>query len=341
MGTSDHAPGEGANGSAAGQVDRHAWAEGPIELSFVMPFYNPGNRLREHAVAVVEALEATGLSFEVLAVSDGSTDGSFASLAGVRPDRLRRIELPVHRGKGEALRTGLSEGRGEYLGFIDADGDLPAGLLAPFVETIRTGAVDIVVGSKRHPGSVVHYPLLRRVYSWGYQQLTRLLFGLEVRDTQTGLKVVRRSVLQEVLPLMREERFAFDLELLVLAHRLGYDRVAELPVRVERRLGSTVSPGAVARIVLDTLGIWWRLRLRSGNVPGAVGAGSEGSGAGGAGAGSEGYGAGGAGAGSEGSGPGGSPGAGCAVPGAATSHPSTGTRSNARTTGEPSSRARG
>ena len=89
--------------------------------------------------------------------------------------------------------------------------------------------------------------MVRRLYSWGFQQLVRLMFDLDVRDTQTGIKVLRREVLEAVLPLMVEQRFAFDLELLVVARRLGFDRFAELPVRIERRFGSTISVRAVAR----------------------------------------------------------------------------------------------
>lgn len=231
------------------------------ELSIVMPYYNPGGMLGRNVTDVVSALSHTGLDFEVIAVSDGSTDGSGASIAALGQERVRHIELSRHTGKGEALRVGLAEGRGEYLGFIDADGDLPADLLEPFVSEIRTGDVDIVLGSKRHTGSDVAYPVVRRVYSWGFQQLVRVLFDLDVRDTQTGLKVLRREVLEAVLPLMVEQRFAFDLELLVVANRLGFNRFAELPVRIERRFGSTISLRAVAGILSDTFSIWWRLRV--------------------------------------------------------------------------------
>lgn len=233
-----------------------------VELTIVVPYYNPGPGLAQNISEVVRALGATGLSFEVVAVSDGSTDGSAQSIATMADTDLKRIELPENVGKGEALRVGLRRGRGRYLGFIDADGDIPAPSLSSFVEAIRTDAVDIVVASKRHPSSQVVYPPLRRLYSWGYQQLVRLLFHLDVRDTQTGLKILRREVLQAVLPETFEKRFAFDLELLVLARLHGFDRVSELPVRVERRFGSTISPGAVAGILVDTLTIWWRLRVR-------------------------------------------------------------------------------
>jgi glycosyltransferase involved in cell wall biosynthesis len=231
------------------------------ELSIVMPYYNPGDNLGRNVTEVVSALSRTGLDFEVIAVSDGSTDGSGASIEALGQSRIRHIELSRHTGKGEALRVGLAECQGDYLGFIDADGDLPADLLAPFVTRIRSGDVDIVVGSKRHDHSDVSYPLVRRLYSWGFQQLVRLLFDLDVRDTQTGIKVLRREVLESVLPLMVEQRYAFDLELLVVASRLGYDRFAELPVRIERRFGSTISLRAVAGILSDTFRIWWRLRV--------------------------------------------------------------------------------
>lgn len=233
-----------------------------VEMSIVVPFYNPGPRLPRNISAVVDALEGTGLTFEVVAVSDGSTDGSAQAIAKLSAHRLRRIELPHNMGKGEALRVGLKQGRGRYLGFIDADGDIPARILPSFIDAIRTGTVDIVVASKRHHDSDVVYPPLRRLYSWGYQQLVRLLFQLDVQDTQTGLKILRREVLEEVLPETFEKRFAFDLEVMVLARLHGFDRVAELPVRIERRFGSTISPAAVLGIISDTLAIWWRLRVR-------------------------------------------------------------------------------
>ena len=62
-------------------------------------------------------------------------------------------------------------GRGRYLGFIDADGDISPELLAPFVSIMQSMEPDIIIGSKRHPDSSVHYPPLRRLYSWGYQHL--------------------------------------------------------------------------------------------------------------------------------------------------------------------------
>lgn len=240
-----------------------------VDLSIVVPFYNVGaERLSAHLAGICETLATSGVSFELVPVSDGSTDGStgaLATLVQLLPDlpagAVRPIAFADNRGKGEALRAGLAHGRGRYLGFIDGDGDIPAAGLVHFVRLARQQQPEIVVGSKRHRDAQVEYPPLRHLYSAGYQALTAALFGLRVRDTQTGIKLVRRDVLAEVLPRMVEKRFAFDLELLAVAHRIGYRQVAELPVTIGERFPSTISLPAVWRMLHDTLAVFWRLRL--------------------------------------------------------------------------------
>jgi glycosyltransferase involved in cell wall biosynthesis len=235
-----------------------------LDLTVVMPYYNPGPRLRSTVERTVEVLRSTGASFEVVTVSDGSTDGSDRTLDDLPRDVVTQVVLPARGGKGQAVRAGLERGRGSYLGFIDADGDVPPELLADFVAVVRERHPDVVLGSKRHRASRVVYPPARRLYSWGYQQLVRLLFHLEVRDTQAGIKLVRREVLSDVLPLMVEQGYAFDLELLVLARRFGHGDLVEAPVRIGRRFTSTVSPKVVAEMLRDTFAIWWRLNVRHG-----------------------------------------------------------------------------
>jgi len=230
-------------------------------VSLVIPFYNPGAALRDTVVRSARTLEACGLPFEIIAVSDGSTDGSPETLDGLLPGVLHTVRLPENKGKGEAVRVGFRLAVGEYVGFIDADGDIPPELLTQFVEALRSGETDIAVGSKLHPGSETSSPALRRAYSSGYQLLTKVLFDLPVHDTQTGVKFLGRDVLDAVLPATVERRFAFDIELLVLARQYGFDRVAELPVRIGARSGSTVSLRTVRHILSDTLAIWWRLRV--------------------------------------------------------------------------------
>jgi glycosyltransferase involved in cell wall biosynthesis len=265
------------------------WDQDPdLDLTVVVPYFNPGDRVRQTIDELVGTLRATPATFEVIAVSDGSTDGSEHSLDGLPGDVVRTVRLDHNSGKGEALRVGFTRGRGRFLGFIDADGDLPPeqiAVLAAFAtagpaatgpgttSTDRAGAADgaafdsppppdVVLGTKRHPDSEVVYPPMRRLYSWLWQQAVRVLFHLQVRDTQTGLKLVRRDVLADVLPRMLEKRFAFDLELLVVARHLGYRRFVGVPVRIRQRFGSTVSVRAAVGMLLDLLAIWYRLHIR-------------------------------------------------------------------------------
>lgn len=241
-----------------------ALLDASLDLTVVVPYYNPGDLLVPTIERLLEVLDASGASYEVIAVSDGSTDGSDRQLDSVLGDRpqLTNLVIAQNQGKGAALRIGLAEGKGRYLGFIDADGDLDPILLDSFQTMVGLYSPDIILGSKRHPLSEVEYPFLRRVYSWGYQQVVRVGFRLNIKDTQTGIKLVRRDVLAAVLPRMLEKRFAFDLELFVIARRLGYKRFLEAPIRLRHQFTSTVSWRSVYRSLLDTMAIWYRLRLR-------------------------------------------------------------------------------
>src|SRR5580698_4684555 len=232
-----------------------------LDVSIVVPYYNPGDRLRTTIEDMVRVLDSSGMTFEIITVSDGSTDGSPFTLHGFPESVVRRMSFPTNVGKGYALRAGLAMGRGRYLGFIDADGDISPELLAPFVSIMQSLEPDIIIGSKRHPDSSVHYPPLRRLYSWGYQHLIGVLFRLHIKDTQVGIKLVDRTVIADVLPLLRESRFALDLELLVLARRLGYSKIVEAPVRIEERFTSTISLRAVWSLLIDTLAVFWRLSV--------------------------------------------------------------------------------
>jgi glycosyltransferase involved in cell wall biosynthesis len=243
---------------SAGKPDITVLPDPKLDVSIVVPYYNAGARLRRTVEHMVRVLDASGMTFEIITVSDGSTDGSPFTLDGFPDSVVRRVRFATNVGKGHALQVGLGMGQGRYLGFIDADGDISPEFLAPFVSIMRTEEPDIIIGSKRHPDSSVHYPPLRRLYSWGYQHLIHLLFRLNVKDTQVGIKLVDRRVIADVLPMLRESRFALDLELLVLAHRLGYTRLVEAPVRIEERFGSTISLKAVWLLLVDTLGLFVR-----------------------------------------------------------------------------------
>jgi glycosyltransferase involved in cell wall biosynthesis/O-antigen/teichoic acid export membrane protein len=232
-----------------------------LDLTLVVPFYDRGTHFGSHIGDVVETLSKSGITYEVIVVSDKSTGPGHDQLAALSTDHLRFVHLDLVQGKAATLRAGLALGRGEYLGFIEGDGDIPADVLTDFLDIIRREQPDIVFGSKRHPRSVVSYPPLRRLYSWGYQQINRTLFGLPIRDTQTGVKIIRRDVLSIALPLMIEKRYAFDLELFVVARKQGFRNFIEMPVRIDHRFGSAISVRSAFAMLIDTLAIFYRLRI--------------------------------------------------------------------------------
>jgi glycosyltransferase involved in cell wall biosynthesis len=234
-------------------------------LTAILPVYNGGEEIVEN-VGVIRRALADGLpgeDVEVIVVSDGSIDETAEQLLAARDDvGFRVIHYDRNLGKGYAVKAGALASHGEWVALIDADLDLDPASVPLYLEVARREGLDFAIGSKRHPDSVVHYPRSRRIASWCYQQLNRLLFRLDVRDTQVGLKVFNRRVVDEVVPLLLVKQFAFDLELLAVAKALGLDRVREMPVRLEYRFtGSALGSITVLRALWDTAAVFYRLRV--------------------------------------------------------------------------------
>jgi glycosyltransferase involved in cell wall biosynthesis len=234
-------------------------------LSIVVPVYNGGAEIVAN-IAVIRRDAGGGLppaDVELIVVSDGSIDGTTERLIEAQSDvDMHVIHYDRNLGKGYAVKLGAMEAQGSWIALVDADLDLDPSLIPSYLETARLESLDFAIGSKRHRDSDVVYPRSRRLASWGYQQLNRILFRLDVRDTQVGLKVFSRDVAENVVPLLLVKQFAFDLELLAVARAFGYRRVRELPVRLDYRFtGSEVRSKTVARALWDTAAVFYRLRI--------------------------------------------------------------------------------
>jgi glycosyltransferase involved in cell wall biosynthesis len=226
-------------------------------LSVVVPVYDQPRIADNVRVIRSRVEEGLGEPVELIVVSDGSED-----IAPEDTDLATVLHYDRNLGKGYAVKAGALAARGRYISYVDADLDLDPAAIPEFLRLAERESLDVVIGSKRHPDSLVHYPRSRRVGSWLYQQLVRLLFRLDVRDTQVGLKLFRREVAEEVLPLLLVKQFAFDLEFLAVARSIGFDRIREQPVKLEYRFtGSGVRSVAVLLALVDTLAIFYRLRI--------------------------------------------------------------------------------
>ena len=230
----------------------------PPALSIIVPTYRDGPRIYSYLVKLDQALAQIGEPYELIVVSDGNSDNTRDEAQRLEAPHLHVYHYTRNMGKGFALRYGMARSCGEIVTFIDGDGDIDPLQIATYLRIMRETKADIVIASKRHRDSQVVYPPLRRLYSVTYQALLRVLFHLQVRDTQVGLKLFRREVLAAVLPRIVVKRYAFDLELLVVAHHLGFTRVVEAPVRIGQRFSSTINRQAIASILWETAAIFYR-----------------------------------------------------------------------------------
>ncbi len=218
-----------------------------IALSVIVPVFDQAKMIAENVQTIRERL-AAGMSapFEIIVVSDGSVDGTAERVIERDLPDVRVLYYDRNLGKGYAVKTGAREARGRWVGYIDADLDLDPASLPVYMETAEREGLDFAIGSKRHPDSKVIYPGSRVVASWLYQQFVRVLFRLDVRDTQVGLKVFRREVAKEVMPLLLVKRYAFDVELLAVSRAFGYGALKEMPISLDYRFtGSGVRSMAV------------------------------------------------------------------------------------------------
>lgn len=237
-------------------------AVGGGSVSVLMPAFNLEKVIADN-VRRVHALFAGQIPFEIIVIDDGSRDQTAAELRRLQAEipELHPLLLPRNVGKGAALRAGFEVSRGSHIVFLDADLDLPPGQIPDFFKILTDERADVVIGSKQHPASRISYPWQRRIMSAIYYRLVKLLFGLPVRDTQTGLKLFTRATLQWPFPRVLVKAFAFDLELLALIHQQGF-KIAEAPVTVDfQGKGGFVPPRMIRNIIIDSLAVFYRLRI--------------------------------------------------------------------------------
>jgi glycosyltransferase involved in cell wall biosynthesis len=240
-------------------------------ISVVIPAYRAEKFIRKNLLEVKDVLDQVGYDYEIICVDDGNTDKTKENakkVARMFPKKIKVAGYLTNLGKGHAVRFGMAKGKGKIIGFIDAGYELnPAGIRM-LLEHFNWYNADIIVGSKRHPASKVIYPWQRRILSFGYQMIVRVLFGLKIKDTQVGMKFFKRNVLEKLLPRVLVKDFAFDIELLAVARDLGFNRIFEAPIEMKMGYAGSISTIANSGFIKtsfktfwDTAAVFYRLKL--------------------------------------------------------------------------------
>jgi len=229
-----------------------------VKLSFVMPAYNE-EYLIENALGMIDkVVEDEGLRYEIVVVDDGSTDETLAKAVkyASRNGHVQVISYPKNVGKGYAVRAGFMHATGDAVVFVDSDLEIDLELISDYVRALEYG--DIAIGSKWHPDSLVDMPLFRRILSHSFNVLIRIFTGANLKDTQVGLKAMKRSAFAKILPRLSVKRYAFDVELLTVANLYGL-KIIDMPTRL--RIKEAFDLKEMLRMFVDLLGIAYRLRV--------------------------------------------------------------------------------
>jgi dolichyl-phosphate beta-glucosyltransferase len=218
------------------------------DLSIVVPAYNEEARIAPTVRDIVAYCRRQARAFELIVVDDGSRDGTTnvgRSLSEEFPE-VRLIRLAANHGKGYAVRSGIINSVGRIILFADADGATPISEIER-LESALTGGADIAVGSRalRASGVQVQAKFYRHLIGRTFHRLVEWLTDCGVKDTQCGFKLFDSRVAQDLFSRMRMNGYSFDVEVLIMARRLGY-RVAEVPVNW------THMPGSKVRLTVDS-----------------------------------------------------------------------------------------
>ena len=204
----------------------------PEFLSVVIPAFNEALRVPPTIEKVSDFLRGRMGGFEILLVDDGSTDHTVAFVRRMtyKFPAVRIIQSPRNMGKGHAVRTGVMEARGELILITDADLSTPIEEIKKLLTAIDGGA-DFAIGSRALERSeiMIRQPWYRETMGRGFNVMVRMLVMDGLHDTQCGFKLMRADAARRVFGLSRIDGFAFDVEALYIAKRLGY-KIAEVPV---------------------------------------------------------------------------------------------------------------
>ena len=234
-----------------------------IDISIVIPAYNEESRIVPTMEKIIDFVQnREHKSFEIVVVDDGSSDKTADVVKGfaAHAPYIRLLKNEINSGKGASVKKGVMDARGDVIYFTDADLSTPIEELDRFFAEIKDA--DIVIGSRAIDGAdiVVHEPFYREILGKVFCGIVRAFCVPGFIDTQCGAKMFRKEAARKIFPFVKISRFAFDVEVLYLAHVFGY-KVKELPVKWFYSSNTRVRPFVDGpKMLLDLLQIRWSHR---------------------------------------------------------------------------------
>lgn len=215
----------------------------------VIPCFNEQRTIFQNAKKIYNYLKNNFSEFEIIAVNDGSRDGTIGELRKLESlGIVKVIDNQINEGKGKAVRDGFLASKNEIVMFLDADLAIPIEELEKFVVEIKSGS-DVVIASRFIPGLKILEPVLwyRRIMEKIFRMIRMMIINnYDIKDTQCGFKVFKREAVDKIFPKLTINRFAFDSEIIFIARKLGF-KIKELATTLQNPKRSSV------RIYRDSL----------------------------------------------------------------------------------------
>ncbi len=214
-----------------------------MKISLIIPMYNE-SLIAEEAVKTFSAyMASTFEDWELIFVDDGSADNCAEPVkaAHEKDARIRLVTYGENRGKGYAVRQGVLAAEGDHIIFTDCDNAYGTDAVTRLAETLTETGADIVVGSRNlSKDGYEGYTWVRKLASKTYLKFIGLMAGFKLSDSQCGIKGFRRDVAKKIFRNCEVDRFAFDLEVIMIATKIGC-KIAEMPVKIINHRESTVN----------------------------------------------------------------------------------------------------
>ncbi len=169
-----------------------------VDLSIVVPAFNEADCIEQSLINIDSVAKSEKSSYEIIVVDDGSKDDTLnkASHYADKNSHVKVLSLDQNSGKGFAIKEGFSKSTGDVVVFTDSDLEIDVDIISKYVAALSH--CDIAIASKWHPDSHIQISLTRRILSHGFNVMVKLMIGINIRDTQTGLKAINKRVFEKL-----------------------------------------------------------------------------------------------------------------------------------------------